>query len=65
MNKLKEIIKNLKEKIKNSSKEELISNVILMFALIAVLSNSFVLVKIVNVAIAIMLIAKIIKLAKE
>lgn len=65
MNKLKEIIKNLKEKIKNSSKEELISNVILMFALIAVLSNSFVLVKTVNVAIAIMLIAKIIKLAKE
>ena len=58
MNKLKEIIKN-------SSKEELISNVILMFALIAVLSNSFVLVKTVNVAIAIMLIAKIIKLAKE
>lgn len=65
MNKLKEIIKNLKEKIKNSSKEELISNVILMFALIAVLSNSFVLVKTVNVAIASMLIAKIIKLAKE
>ena len=65
MQKVKEMMNKLKEKIKNSSKEELISMVILVFAVIAVLSNSFFLVKTVNIAIAIMLIAKIIKLAKE